>query len=808
MKTLKRFFAMLTLLATLLSMLPLSARAVNAYWGFDDYETISNTGAPAEITSYPTTITKTSNSVYTITCQTDGGKLTLTLQEEDWGTFNMNKWYLTDKNGVTHNFVQGYTDLEYVHQTYYNNSSVTWSGGNHGGEALESLKFYNGETGKEITFSSIGSSSTVNVLHIIEKTNLLLFPDANNDSINDYINKNTAYTEDQIYAKLTRKYTITGPQVKLNVDYLYMRDTYHARCYSGMFPIKKDYGYYCDMFDKDGNFIKTIATRPYGDTSIADYAGPANSGNEATRAIIYSKDYPNYQFDIRVNTYKDSLNEFKNASYKTAYWDMDSTTNKLYFTRFDKDKKVLHAKGTEIHTECIWLFNYVTEGRQPSATEPAKGPEDNLARGRDYTISGTNDPVISETNGTNYSAKLTDGVAASAYNAANGSWFMFNSYTPNVINGKGSVTIDFDKICKITELRLSLINNPGWQVNAPSKIEVFGSTDGKAYTKIGDMPVDASATEGYWSELTVNNVLAGSVRFEFTLNGSFAVLNEAEVHGSETTSAYPMEAPIKNTIDHIAIGKPITVSGNFTGRTTGAGIVIGAPSILNDGSAYSLHDSVSGNWMLYQTYLNSTAGELKWGNEFEAIIDLQGKYTIDSVKVHLANSSNTLGTSFNGTFDAPESVEAFALVNGEWVYLGKFDVNTTDATYWTEVTAPDNTVATQIKVVTILSTATETLGWGGLMDEIAVYGKAYVAPPATIDRLLGDVNNDGFVNKEDYLLLKRYCFDTVVLDDSSLLAADVNRDGDVNKGDYVHLKRFCFDTMNIDPEYIQIPVVE
>jgi len=79
--------------------------------------------------------------------------------------------------------------------------------------------------------------------------------------------------------------------------------------------------------------------------------------------------------------------------------------------------------------------------------------------------------------------------------------------------------------------------------------------------------------------------------------------------------------------------------------------------------------------------------------------------------------------------------------------------------------------------------------------------------PATELRRLGDVNNDGEVNKMDYLDLKRYCFDTKLLDDNSLLAADVNRDNEVNKMDYLDLKRFCFNTKVISPEYIEVPIV-
>jgi hypothetical protein len=108
-------------------------------------------------------------------------------------------------------------------------------------------------------------------------------------------------------------------------------------------------------FDKDGNLIRTISTMPYGNTTYPQYSGPHNSGNEATRAVVYSENSP-YIFDMRVNTYKDSVNEFKDASYKTSFWDMNYYYNKLYFSRFDEGQRVLHEEGKEVHTETIWLF--------------------------------------------------------------------------------------------------------------------------------------------------------------------------------------------------------------------------------------------------------------------------------------------------------------------------------------------------------------------------------------------------------------------------------------------------------------------
>ena len=161
----KRIISLLILAVMLLTAIPFTATAANAYWGFDDYVTVDYPGAPEEITSYPTTIKKVSNSTYTMSSVIDGvGTLSISLIEETWGTFNLGNWILKDTSGVSHTFVSASTDLEYVHEYYYSDSHVTYSGGNHGGEALESLKFYDGETGNEISLS-VGGSKTVNVLH-------------------------------------------------------------------------------------------------------------------------------------------------------------------------------------------------------------------------------------------------------------------------------------------------------------------------------------------------------------------------------------------------------------------------------------------------------------------------------------------------------------------------------------------------------------------------------------------------------------------------------------------------------------------
>ncbi len=177
---------------------------------------------------------------------------------------------------------------------------------------------------------------------------------------------------------------------------------------------------------------------------------------------------------------------------------------------------------------------------QITSAEGIEGPEDNLASDREYKVSVTNTPIVEEQWDTNYSALLTDGVASNTFVQNDASWFML-SIMHNATGGKGSVTVDFDNICDITKLRLNLCNNSVMQVKAPSSIQVYGSVDGVNYTKIGDMPIKTNEDIVYWSNLEVSNVQAGSVRFEFNLDGSYAYLNEIEVHGTATAEAYPRE---------------------------------------------------------------------------------------------------------------------------------------------------------------------------------------------------------------------------------------------------------------------------
>ena len=290
---------------------------------------------PPELTKSPMTVTKVNDSFYRIESELENKDvLELTFTEKPWSTFNLGAWTLVDgKSGGRTSFVHGSTDWEYVYRAGETRASWDWSGGNHGKEQIVSLKFYDGITDREIKFRTGTPVKTENLV-IVENTRLH-WGDISNS-----------------FADVTRKYTVVGTQIKLNVDYKYTKDCYNWLSYTCMFPIDKKYGLYCDMIDENGKVINTITTKKIG---AGDYSGPMNDKNAAVRAYIYGYADDRYAFDVRVTTKETSTENFKN-DFKTAFWDMNTTENKLYFSKYDKDIPTKVEAGTELSTECVWNF--------------------------------------------------------------------------------------------------------------------------------------------------------------------------------------------------------------------------------------------------------------------------------------------------------------------------------------------------------------------------------------------------------------------------------------------------------------------
>lgn len=305
---------------------------------FEDMDTTDNIET---LQSYDMTLTRTANTTYSVTCQTDAGKLLLTIYRTAWGTYNLGKWELTEKSGTVQTFISGATDWEYVYRVSSSaNENWQWSGGNHDNEQMRSLAFYNGETGALIELS-VGQSVNITNLKVVEETSLYWGDAAD------------GYSEDEHYADAVRTYTIVGPQIRLAVDYEYVKDAYYSISYTCMFPINKKYGLYCAFLDGE-ELLSVVETFKVGK---ADYSGKQHDGNASDRCIMWGYDgMEKYKFDVRVLTPETSCNNFDN-DMKVSFWDMNTGSNKLYFSKYDGDmpfEKV--ASGSTVHTECQWTF--------------------------------------------------------------------------------------------------------------------------------------------------------------------------------------------------------------------------------------------------------------------------------------------------------------------------------------------------------------------------------------------------------------------------------------------------------------------
>ena len=276
-------------------------------------------------TKHSLTLAKTNDSTYTLSTTASNGKqLTQTFYRTAWGTWNIGALSV---GGV--NIAGGGTDWEYVFRA--KGAKDGFSGGNHANEILVDLKIYDGVTGKEIKLSNGQKAQNLEKIKIVEKTKLHL-GDAN-----------------KCYAAVTRNYTFYGETIALECDFEFLTDMEFSLSYTCMFPVPKTVGLYCMFRNVDGteNFVETM------EVGLADYSGPMYKGNAATECVIWGKKNTDYAFIVKVDTVEDSLDNFRNGS-KTFYWDMNTTSNKLYFSRFPDSTYEKVEKGTEWHTSCSW----------------------------------------------------------------------------------------------------------------------------------------------------------------------------------------------------------------------------------------------------------------------------------------------------------------------------------------------------------------------------------------------------------------------------------------------------------------------
>ncbi len=398
----------------------------------------------------------------------------------------------------------------------------------------------------------------------------------------------------------------------------------------------------------------------------------------------------------------------------------------------------------------------------------------NLASNKPYTVDAQCD--------TSYTANLTDGVASlvspdvdkSAWTCV-GQGPIDDAETCERCNG--SVTVDLGALYDITEVKTHIFKDEN--INCINSVAIELSADGETFEAICGLKLNYETTAPYWavgdiaalkndiiSEGGTLNTNARYVRFNFSSSQSasdcISLINEIEIYGD-----------LVGEISNIALDKKVTAPQAVRGYTAN----------LNDGKVATSFTSGSSDW--YGLFFNKWATDQNCPTGIgTVVIDLYQPCALDEIKLHYGSGSGVA---------ALDAVKAYVSVDGEnYSDVIIFDRASTDAVGWftSNVTGM---VARYIKLEVVVNAS----GYWGMFDEIEVYG---IEPKDTPVR--GELNDDDVVDKKDYAVLKRFCFDTAKLDEATILAADVNSDGVVDKKDYALLKRFCFGTAVIDNPYV------
>ncbi len=268
----------------------------------------------------------------------NGEILVTKFTKKQWGTWNILGWYIAKDGMIPTNdpyvLAGDDTDWEYVYKVSESAyKEMCFSGGNHGREILRDIEFINGDDNSELKLE-IGQKQTLSSIKIIEKTTLTT--DENFSSP---------------YADVIRNYTIRHATIDLTVDYKFTACVFMGTSYVCMFPIEKKFGNFIQFND-----AKLVYTTPEVGKTSSTYAFDNFIGEKETlSAQIWGSMDQRYRFNVWIGN-SEMVDNFSNK-LKVFYWDLNKATNKLYFSKYDTDKRRKIEVGTTWHHEQGWSLN-------------------------------------------------------------------------------------------------------------------------------------------------------------------------------------------------------------------------------------------------------------------------------------------------------------------------------------------------------------------------------------------------------------------------------------------------------------------
>lgn len=333
-----------------------------------------------------------------------------------------------------------------------------------------------------------------------------------------------------------------------------------------------------------------------------------------------------------------------------------------------------------------------------------------------------------------------------------------------------SITVDLGGEYAVDKFDLHAFGG-NWGITIITGIKVAYSLDGENFTEI-DAESTANATGNAWQETLFVVALDAPVKARYVkftaIGGNYIWADEVEVWESEkAVEVEPFEVTVNVKENEILTDGNTGFDGDW-----GA---VGAKNVLLVANAKCTEAP------MVVTIID----------EFDAAKRISG-YTID-----LYHCANVM-------IGYPEGKAVLSVsADGEtWTELGEFDLNAAELVlgkYGTVSTTFefDAVEAKFVKVVLKVGSNKDVLGdspAGGKIYWEFISIAEVKAVEAAEELKWGDVNGDGKVNAQDYMLLKRKVLGKATLTPEEKKAMDINKDGKVNAQDYALLKRVVLKT--------------
>lgn len=349
--------------------------------------------------------------------------------------------------------------------------------------------------------------------------------------------------------------------------------------------------------------------------------------------------------------------------------------------------------GTPVRLSGVSALSYLTEV-EPAAFIKFMDAEGVFMTGRNtYVDNGKAVLFTSDFNGgtltpANSNIHNTVNVIVE-WNNAKGMWVVKDKFTGNTDAADSANTVTLSE-------GQALIAASDWQTGVTDSTLVYGSASNTQMLN--------NATVGQKVIFSGISPDSGATAMSCSANISF---EDVIVSDEEDTPAV--------TNSNIALGKPQTLK--YAASISDSSVKYGAD--LTDGAAATAL-TFDNNWFGFFNISNSAYTQCNTTNGVgTVVIDLQGKYNINSVKTHFMQGLD----AENYGIGAPVEAAVYVSLDGEfYAYVGSLSLDPkADGAYWAEL-ADANAVGRYVKL-----DVTCAPSWT-FLNEIEVYGSEYVEP--------------------------------------------------------------------------------